>query len=154
MTNRIEVSKVNTYAVKQRVGLRSTKVNTYAVKQRLASNVSKVNSYGVEQVAYGDLYQTQTSEKPLYNAGGGFPYIDQSGSGDGFLIDVYVADSYTFIVYKQDQTFSVEEHDLEFGTNEFPITSNFNQVVMLRGKQTSFSHYLIGAIKEGMKARV
>lgn len=157
MTNTVNVSKVNTYAVQQRdPSVVSTKVNAYAVAQRQAILSSKVNAYAVKQTAYGELYQDATSEKPLYREAptGGVPYIDQTQTGASFLINVYAADSYTFIVYKDDQTFSVEEHDLVQGENEFPITDNFNQIVMLRGKQTSFSHYLIGAIKEGMKARV
>jgi len=156
MTNTVYSTKVNTYAVQLVVpAVKANKVNTYAVElAEPALKTKKVNTYAVEQVKYGELYQDVSGDRPTYRAApsGGIPYVDQSDTSASMKLRVPIAGYYTFIVYKDDQTFSTEEYELTQGENTLPITDNFNQIVVLKGR--NIHRYTIRAIQEGMKERV
>jgi len=154
MTDNVNLSKVNAYAVEQSGdAARVRKVNTYVVEQSVPANLKKVNTYSVNQTEVTWLYQDEAAKKPVYREAptGGIPYVDMSASSAELKIDVKTADTYTMILYKADETFTVSEHDFTAGTNTAPITEDFNQCIFIRGKD--LHRYTISAIKEGMKQR-
>lgn len=130
-----------------------SKINTYVVRQRVSANVSKINTYAVTQKSYGVLYQDEDSKRPVYREAptGGIPYIDMSATDAEFNVEVPYDDTYTFVIYNADETFTVSEEELTSGVNVAPITEDFNQCVIVRGK--NLHRFLIDSIKEGMKAR-
>lgn len=117
-------------------------------------NVTKLNTYAVEQISYDRIYQDTDADRPVYREApsGGVPYVDMSATGASLKVNIPEADTFTFIVYKADQTFEVYESDLVEGENTLPVTEDFNQVVMLKGRDLNYK--TIESVKEGMKARV
>ena len=110
--------------------------------------------YATEQGEYGNVFQDVGADRPLYRdaPSGGVPYADMSATGAYFKISVGIAGTYTFIVYKSDQTFDVFEADLVVGPQTLPVTDDFNQIVGLYGK--NLHRFTIDAVKEGIKARI
>lgn len=132
-----------------------TKINTYVLEaegDNLA--LSKINTYVLEQTVFGAVFQDVDADRPIYRdaPSGGIPYVDMSATGASLKLDVQEAGSYTFIVYKADQTFVVSVETLLIGVNTLPVTDDFNQIAVLKGK--NLHRFTIDAVKEGMKARV
>jgi len=153
MTDNVNLSKAVTYAVQQQNAARVSKAVPYAVSQVIASRLSKAVSYGVSQQQFGVLYQQENSKRPVYREAptGGIPYVDMSATSAELNVGVPYDDSYTFVIYNADETFTVVEEELTAGENVAPITEDFNQCVIIRGK--NIHRYAIESIKEGMKAR-
>jgi hypothetical protein len=158
VTPTIQISKVSSYAVSmQPAKIAISKVSSYAVSmQPEKQQISKVSSYAVEQdFGFGELYQGVGAEKPSYNDGGaGVPYISMTDAGVSFNVTVVIPGVHTFIVYNSSQVFSVFEENLVLGENTFPVTEDWNQVVMLKGSERDYHRYVYDAIKAGMEARV
>jgi len=155
MTDNVNLSKFVSYAVEQTTdALRLSKDITYAVEQTVGARLSKNVSYAVEQVQYFELYQDDPSKRPVYRAApsGGIPYVDMSATSAELKVRVVESDTYTFIIYNADETFTVVEEDLTAGDNVVPITEDFNQCVMIRG--VNIHRFAVESVKEGMKARV
>ena len=132
-----------------------TKLNTYVLETE-GNNLalSKMNTYVLEQTTFGFVFQDVNADRPIYRdaPSGGVPYVDMSATGASLKLDVQEAGSYTFIVYKADQTFTVSVETLTLGVNTLPVTDDFNQIVVLKGQ--NLNRLTIDAIKEGMKARI
>lgn len=138
MTSNVNLSKFVVYAVEQ---------------QEPGIRLSKNISYVVEQAKYGTFYQDESAKRPTYReaSSGSIAYFDMSDTGVEFNTAVPLEGTYTLIVYYADETFEVSEVDFDAGENVVPITENFNQACIIRGK--NIHRYVIGSIKEGMKAR-
>jgi len=154
MTNNVNLSKINQYAVTQQDDLELSKINQYAVTQLVGVRNTKINTYASKQTAFGVFYQDVDSKRPVYRAApsGGIPYVDMSSTDAELKVRVPFTDTYTFIVYYADETFDNFESDLTAGENVVPITDDFNQAALIRG--ANIHRYVIGSVEEGMKARV
>lgn len=139
MSNVINLSKLVVYALSQ---------------EEEKATLTKLVPYAVELGNYGTVYQNTEADRPLYRdaPSGGVPYADMSATGAFLKVNVPTAGTFTFIVYKADQTFDVFESDLVAGEQTLPVTDDFNQIVGLFG--ANIHRFTIDAVKEGMKARI
>ena len=132
-----------------------TKQNTYVLLTETEKiSVTKLNTYALTQDQFGVLFQSTDADRPIYRAAptSGIPYVDMEATGASLDVTVLTGGVYTFVVFKEDQTFDVFESTLVAGTNTLPVTTNFNQVAAFLGAR--MHRYTIEAIKAGMRARI